>query len=785
MDSRKKEKHVKVMEHISAIKYAMEHPDAEAIKTLRSALTFIQDQYESKDLKSAKSVPNLNDSYLDGFVKTMSFNPSEFSQGIDKIEDGKKYAREYDLGSSVRVLKDIMSSPRIDPKELPDSEMEKWKKILGSRMNLNQISNILKTVEGKPGMKAVQTSARVIGLIVLVIGIILTNYILLLVAAGLIGTDIALDKYMKESAEGETDTKSNPYVLTGSYPILHVDRSKEYKEITFNQNAAFNTNNLVELISKVHAYMDILDYDDRDPQCVRFPLEHLRALNRSAWQGNNYNEAENTTKWAYDVKSKILSISKMCLKENFVMEQKTQHTFLWTFLREIESFCRDVAGTHGSVSADLFAAELVPMFEILCLQIWDAFLTQNHIKKVLPQVNEYLHVDLSDETTSIITYLNTLPALDYSRKEVTANDIVKNMFESLGKKVPGKLLVEAAQEDPGKKMDETAANFSKNIQSFKSNLAQLKPALKWATDNAQRAKDGASKITDQSTVTILRYSFNINNIKSSVALLTGIQAYLTSEYASKREQNPAPNINELVNKFFSGARLGTDNKPISGEALANVVYWGSPEKRQPESVQGQPLVKMYNEALTFILDKSVSDYVNGNIYDTMDSAVKSFKQNITNAKQKPPAPGTAPTTPQPTNAGLEQEVDDSVVGMFEAPASPAGTPAPTPTPSQPSGTPPKQPAGQNVGGAKPEPAGLKNNVVVNSPNAGPDVEVLTHAVDIATNIMNAIQTMVFDGYNLVAPFNKSAAPQQGQPQGQQQPPAQPPAQQAQQPAPQQ
>lgn len=759
MNSRNKKQHIEVMDRLSSIKYAMNNPSVEGIQVLQKAVQFLKKQYEPKSLSDSKTVPQIDLAYINGFITSLSFNVADFGKKLEEIDNPKTYVRQLEFGAPIKVIKDIMSAPRISTDELSESEKKRWTALLNTKMDLTSISDLLGKITPKQ-IKAAQISARVLALVILVIGTILTNYILFVIAAGLVAVDISIDKYLEESIKLEQqgsilDTKKTPYFISGVYPLIHVNREKEHKEVTFNQNSAFEANNLLELITKIHAYIDFLDIQNQRsrPEENRFPLEHLEAMIRTMWSRCG-TTIDNTT-WVRDTKDKILSISRMCCTENFIMEPEGQVGFLKVFLYRIESVCRELAGTRDNITNDMAPVELVPMYETLFLQIWDAFLTQNRIKKTIPQVNQYVSIDLADDTPDIMLYYNSLQPLDYGRKVPDANDIISNIFESVGAKVPTHFLTEAASnQDPAKVIDEKTSVCIKNLRWHKEKrdgAKGVREVIKWEIKNTSKVEE---IVKYMQSLTIEQFSMNPANVASALVLLNSIQVYLTTDYFKNRPNAPN-NINDLIMKAFPGAGITDANKAFPGDQLANIIGSGNRNNIPNKEMTGNELQKFTASVIAYFANPKVSEYWNSDIYEKLEKTISSFKTNATNANRQPVLKESV-------------ESDSSILSMFEA--DPSSSTAPSPgvpptienpkTPDSPSKTPAP---GANVGGDPKNPT-----PVVTNQSATKDAEVLTHAVDIVGKVLNIVYKMtalthfaIWKGWSELN-GSSSGNPQQGQ-----------------------
>ena len=249
-------------EHIKSINYAIEYPDMDKVSTLMNAVKFMQKRHTPPAIQSAKTFPKIDDYWLDGFIDTINFDVEEFTRNIDKITSPSKYVKKLRLTNDCfKAIADIMAAPRVDKDELDPDTYKKWKALYAANFNggLDKIKKLLDSLTGKNGVTMIKDGLKYISLIILVIGTLLRNYLICVIALGLIATDVYLDKYIKESilCDGDSilDNKNYPYVLSGSYPLLHVSRDKELMEINTNTNEAFLANNLVDLITKVNTYM--------------------------------------------------------------------------------------------------------------------------------------------------------------------------------------------------------------------------------------------------------------------------------------------------------------------------------------------------------------------------------------------------------------------------------------------------------------------------------------------------------------------------------------------------
>ena len=753
MNARHKNDHVLAIENIKKLATAIAEPTEDKYKILREVLGYLEREVTMPNFSQITAIPNINRSYLQGMVDTTAFDIKEFTRQLPMIKDARQYVRSISITNDpFSVINTMMGSPVIYRNEVDDETLRYWKKIYAGniKQKLMDMKKYLDSLTKRNGVQLIKDAAKYTGIIVVVLGTIMMNYIICAIGLGLLMVDMSLSEYIKsESSNPANDSilgcKNYPYVTSGSYPLLHVDREVEHYEVMTSNNAFYLANNLVDLIKKIHMYTDTIAQIVTkaaiaiDPQSPDNPVKSCNTtfpftdFAEMALKDGNPHLVRLT-------KDIILRVSRSCMDYNFKMDIRTQYRWCNQFLNCIQNFCYEVEWNRTALYD---CGSVVQMFETVCLQIWEAFLNGNEIRKVTPVVNEYVKVDARDDTNSIQQMYNMIPPLSWGPTKAQA--LVNAISESVGVKP---VVLTEATDQSGKEMQKTSAAFTKAITTAKTGAQQLgTKALPWCQQNAQSLKNLGRLFTNEDEATMKQYTYNLSNVKSAIDLLGSIDTFLRDEYLKTRDQKQV-SINALIMKHFPSLKLDTSITTFPASRLISLITTGQPVDTVKETkISGQKLQAAYNSMVTMLTDKTLQTYFTSDIFDRLRKDVTGFQAATAQANKNP--------TQSPQNQPAQKnesftDVDSILDTMFEADVQNGSNPPTTTAPKNPNNTP--QTTQQKQQGNQTLPQVPTESKVVTSAIAANDVAVLNHAANIAVGVISALQSMTNDAYSVVAAF---------------------------------
>lgn len=734
MNSRKRVSHEKIINYLQKLSDVVANPDESKVKTLSTTAQLLKIDFNNIKFSSVKYVPNVDDRMLQKMVDILSFDLTKL---LIESDNPKMYLNDINgFEHPYEAIKELMSCDMTKIENESPDRVKMWQKIANTdiQKKFDIVIKALSVENGKSTIRIVRNIARYVGAAILIIGVLLMNYIVCCVAIGLFCTDAILGHMMKEAADPNSDTildvKNYPYVLSGSFPMLHVDRSSEYNEICSKDIESYSANNLAAILKAAYRYLDDLKIEGNFPvdrsairHDIKFPFEDISAI-------VNHLQPMNEV-LLYSMKNKIIEISKKIINHSFKLDTAHQEVFCERFIDNISYYCRSMSDLRDADRQLLDIGSLTQMFEILCLQIWDKFLKANLDIKELNLTNEYLKVDV-DNTREIIQMYNMLPDMPYKVATTRSNDIMSKIAESItdDPHMAAKLMVEAPDMKNDQKFQNITTNFGNAIQTAKEGASQLSSkALPWCQQNKQLIVGLAPYFANEDSVQIKPYSYNIANVRSSLNLLTAIDAYLKSGYLNDRSKGNVANINALVNTAFPTLKLDETKAAVQPAVVMSIIATGNVNGvDKEETITGAKLRNAYSQMVNFLTDRQLTGYFTSGIFDKLKTSVDGFKNATTGANKTP----------------MKESIEDDILSLMEA----DGISAPTPPTMGDAG------AKQNTAPQNPQQPDPKKPVVTNAKQNN-DIMVLDHATRIAVAVMSIIQSMASDAYTVISAYYPS------------------------------
>lgn len=732
MKARNKAAHQEAVDMMKRISEAINTPGRDKVKTLLKVLGYIQREYKKPLFTDSKMFPNINPQYLTRMADAAAIDIDSIIKSIPTIDNPRKIIKKISITNDpYLVISNFLKSNMLPVNAIDDDTLNLWAVVTSSNIdgNLTKIKNLLDSIIGRNNREIIKDVSKYIGIIVVIFGTILMNYIICMIGLGLIAVDITLDEYMKESTEDSVlSMKDYPYIISGTFPLIHVDREMEYRDIGEQDNESFAANNLSTLIRKVGKYIDsnVLDMVGRNSiehLEEKFSCPILDSLVMAFGTPPSINI--DNEYFIYTIKEKILEISTNIIDHDFKYPLTKRFQWCKEFLSAIDVSVNSIRYLEMNSGKMINVGILVQMTEILCLQIWDAFIKQNHVRKIVPIENQYITLTATEDTFGVIQYYNTLQPLNLVPSVSNSQLLVNNILESIGSNTT--ILTEAQEPIPGKEMDQTMAEFRKTFASAKGYLDQFKnKALPWIKSN------------DFSSVSaeIKMYSYNPKNVASGVNLLNDITNALTVGYSDKRSQGSS-NINDIIIKNFPSLANMNQNSPIPADKLENLISTGNPdEKIKEEKITGDRLLQTYKTLSEYIKSPDVLNFMGSDAVDKVSSAIGAFKVNAGRIARQP----------------MKESISDDIVSMMEADV-PNNNPNNAPTIQQPDSNlqQPQQPAQQNQQTQQQTGLNSQPNVKSNASEIN-DAKYLRHAVTIASAVINTLTSMTLSAYTLCSGF---------------------------------
>lgn len=689
--------HKTAMQYAQSLDRMAKKPSSFNRKKVKEALSFLK--RKSPNLKKIKFVPNLSKEEYQRIYDAASINLMDVLQCRDesKLLSIKKKIEK--APSSVKDLNRIMSAEKVPIDELPE-ETQAIVKQIGQ---LDAISKIdVEMVDNEVDIIMRDIVMGMVLILFVVIASMLKFYEFFIAAAFLlIGiTAQTAAFYIKKNIKAKNES-TDPYELIGSFPNLTIDRSEEHFEVTHGYSNQYAANNLLELLKQITRFSDDL-LAKQDASAISNIYQHQFQFGQEL--------RDDFTRLAKTIRNDNIRCAKDCIVK---LAEKYSHpqfrcegiqdrvAIAQALFSSLESIISSIKYKTQEMSELTDYGSVTMMVEALGLEIWENFL-QTIDGRDTPYKNNYTrtHLDLHNETAEILQFYQQLEeSLSTTESPIQlANEILRSAGSS-------QYLQEDATIQPSQQQSnqQKSTNFTTSLQPYLKGREQLaQKAIPWVKKNADEVKQLASFLWNEDTVTMQPYTYKIDNIKSAINLINNIQKFLETEYFQQRDQN-TNNINALVTKLFPTIR--PDNGPIKPDVLANVISTGQPTKQADTSISGQQLQSRYNEMANMLLDQTVDQYFSSDILSKLDQAVKSFS---TRQKQ---ANTTPPTTQQQQTSQPKQE---SI--LTEA-----------------------------------IPQGTQTNPVT-SQQAPVDQQVLQHATRIALALVDILQKMTNDAYNVIASY---------------------------------
>lgn len=728
MNARKKQDHERVIDQIKKVSAEMQNPTENSFHILMEASAFIQRELTQPTFTEAKAFPDIDNKYLSAMERAAAFNLKTMFSHPEKYT--RASAKELSITTDpFSLIGKFMKTSFVPKKDLNEDAKDHWQKIFAAdiKQKAAGLTKQMKSLTGREIGRGIGKTSGYIGVLVIMIGTLLMSYLICMIGLGLIVVDATLNTVLKEAIdptdEVVSDAKNYPYVLSGSFPLVHVNRTEEYLDRVVDPGENFYANNLLELIKAIVRYENLVITSE--PKLgvdhSKFPFDTLEYFQKRDITFGM------TPEFIFDFKSRIMDASNMCLSNDLTMPMEKQGAWTHAFMLSIKSFCTTMNHQQTQQFTDI--GTLVSMYETLCLQIWDAFLRDNKVVETVKIENQYLDVNVSDDTHDIVQMYN-MAQLHPTRISTDASQLAKSILESVGGNV--NIITEATinnQQDTSKQIADISARFGKALATSKQAADQISQrALPWCTQNAQKLKEVENNFTSQDSATLKNYSYDVKSIQSATVFLTKLNSFLTSEYPSKRTTSPVGNINTLLKSSFPNLQM-SDDKSYPANQITNMIMSGNPETEAKEiTITGQQLKSKYDQMVDLLTSQDTKSYFASKVFTDFQNTAKTF-QTIVNNAAKNPAPKTE---------SVMMEADEIN--------------SPPTINNQQNNTPSQQNDQMNTTQTQQQKAEPKKETTQANTNNANDAHVFEHAANIVVSVMTGVQSMVNEAYNLVTQY---------------------------------
>lgn len=735
MNPRKYEDHPRVIEQIRNLSDAIQNPSPEKYSTLMDAAAFIERELDYPAYNKATLFPDLPEEMLAKMEKITQFDLPKFFNNMDKVKDPREMAKELSLTNDpFSLISKITRSKMVKKEDLPEEAQKHWKAIYASDLKhkMELTRKYLKMSMKDASISIAMKTARYSGIAVIIIGTLLMNYIICLIGLGLLLADVTIDvTFNKEDIdptdEVASDVKDYPYILSGSYPLIQMNRTEEYKQMNAANAELFFANNLLELVKAIVRFenytmdmnSEIFYWKDE------FPFEVLRFYQKGdSFFGLN-------DEFIYEYKQKLLEASKECMNHDFKIPNTRRASWCNTFRDAIKYFCIWMKDAQQNQFNDI--GTLVSMYETLCLQIWDAFLRDNEIIKTQKIVNEYLHVDVTNDLDSIRMLYDMAPANTIQNRAVSMTEATVNLAANKNKK------------DVPKAIASLVTSFSNAMNTAKETAAKItQRALPWYQRNLQKVKDAAKKFTMDDSATMKNYVYDPKNVNSGFALANEMNTLLET-YPKDQSGNWTEKVNTVIKKVYPTIQTPANGGPIPVEEVAQMIATGNAKQPiQDVTIKGQQLKDQYAKIADLLADRTVQQNYASGIFGKLQDTVKKFQTSLNMAAKNP----------NPQNASVE---NDSIADMFLEADDPNTPPTIDNQQQQTQSTPNNNQNGQQQDNQQNPNQNQQKNPQTVQPNTNNEnhLQFLKYVTSLTTRLAQVLGNIVGEGTGVDGPFYTS------------------------------